>query len=107
MLQYLLQANLKLQEYDQDRTNFLAHSVHDFRAPLTAIQGYCSLLLDGQMGALTPEQTKILERMQRSVKRLARLTAGMLQMSAGRGSHGGRRAGTEISRPVLRRRSTK
>src|ERR1700676_4431148 len=48
MLQYLLQANLKLQEYDQDRTNFLAHSVHDIRAPLMAIQGYCSLLLDNQ-----------------------------------------------------------
>jgi len=83
MLQYLLQANLKLQEYDQDRTNFLAHSVHDFRAPLSAIQGYCALLLDGQLGTLDPEQTKILERMERSVKRLARLTAGMLQMSAG------------------------
>lgn len=81
MLQHLLQANLKLQEYDQDRTNFLAHSVHDIRAPLMAIQGYCSLLLDNQMGFLNAEQTKVLERMQRSIKRLSRLTNGMFHMS--------------------------
>jgi signal transduction histidine kinase len=66
MLQHLLYANLRLQEYDQDRTNFLAHSVHDLRAPLTAVHGYCSLLLDGQAGPLAPEQSKILERMERS-----------------------------------------
>jgi signal transduction histidine kinase len=81
MLQYLLQANLKLQEYDQDRTNFLAHSVHDIRAPLVAIQGYCSLLLDNQLGALNPEQMKLLERMQRSIRRLSRLASGMFQIS--------------------------
>jgi signal transduction histidine kinase len=83
MLQHLLQANLKLQEYDQDRTNFLAHSVHDFRAPLTAVQGYCSLLLDKHLGPLSAEQIRVLEHMQRSVRRLARLTAGMFQMSVG------------------------
>ncbi len=83
MLQHLLQANLRLQEYDQDRTNFLARGVHDFRAPLMAVQGYCSLLLDGQLGTLSPEQQKVLERMQRSVKRLSRLTASMFQMSVG------------------------
>jgi ethylene receptor len=81
MLQYLLQANLKLQEYDQDRTNFLAHSIHDIRAPLVAIQGYCSLLLDSQLGDLNPEQIKVLERMQRSIKRLSRLTSGMFHIS--------------------------
>jgi signal transduction histidine kinase len=81
--QRLLHANLRLQEYDQDRTNFLARSVHDFRAPLMAVQGYCSLLLEGQLGAVNSEQRKILERMQRSVKRLSRLTASMFQMSVG------------------------
>jgi signal transduction histidine kinase len=81
MLQYLLQANLKLQEYDQDRTNFLAHIAHDLRAPLMAVQGYCGLLLDGQLGSLNNEQVKVLERMQRSIKRLSRLTSGIFQIS--------------------------
>jgi signal transduction histidine kinase len=83
MLQHLLHANLRLQEYDQDRTNFLAHSVHDLRAPLGAVHGYCSLLLDNQLGPLNPEQTKVLERMERSLRRLSRLTSGMFQISVG------------------------
>jgi len=83
MLQHLLEANLRLQEYDQDRTNFLARSVHDFRTPLAAVQGYCGLLLGGQIGAMTAEQLNVLERMDRSLRRLARLTSGMFQMSVG------------------------
>ena len=81
MLQCLIQANVKLQEYDQDRTNFLARSVHDFRAPLTAISGYCELLLEEQMGAVTSEQREVLERMQRSAKRLSRTATAMFQLS--------------------------
>src|SRR5262249_46122339 len=38
-----LQTILNLQVYDHERTNFLAHAVHDFRAPLTALSGYCGL----------------------------------------------------------------
>jgi signal transduction histidine kinase len=48
-----------------------------------AIQGYCGLLLENQLGPLSGEQIKVLERMQRSIKRLSRLTNGMFQMSAG------------------------
>ncbi|MBI1791981.1 MAG: HAMP domain-containing histidine kinase [Acidobacteria bacterium] len=84
MLQCLLQANLKLQEYDQDRSSFLAHSVHDFRAPLMAVHGYCKLLLDRQLGPLTVDQVKVLERMQHSVQRLSRLASSMFHLSVGR-----------------------
>ena len=56
ILQCLIQSNLQLQEYDQDRTNFLARAVHDFRAPLTATTGYCGLLLSEALGPLTDEQ---------------------------------------------------
>jgi len=59
MLQLLVQSNLRLQENDHDRNNFLARSVHDFRAPLTAISGYCGLLLEEEFGPLTPEQQKV------------------------------------------------
>ena len=81
MLQFLIQANLKLQEYDQDRTNFLARSIHDFRAPLTAISGYCGLLLEEALGSLTPEQREVLGRMQHSATRLSRITNAMFQLS--------------------------
>jgi len=84
MLQFLIQANLKLQEYDQERTNFLARSIHDFRAPLTAISGYCGLLLEEALGSLTPDQREVLGRMQHSATRLSRITESMFQLSASR-----------------------
>jgi len=83
MLQCLLHANLKLQEYDQERTNFLARAVHDFRAPLTAISGYCGLLLAEPLGALNDDQNEVLRRMRHSAHRLSRLAADMLQLSVG------------------------
>ncbi len=84
LLQYVLQANLKLQEFDHDRTNFLARAVHDFRAPLTALHGYCGLLLQQQVGALNSSQMELLQRMQHSVKRLSRMAAGMFELSVGK-----------------------
>jgi len=84
ILQCLIQTNLKLQEFDQDRTNFLARALHDFRAPLTAINGYCGLLLNEALGALNGEQREVLQRMQHSTKRLSRMTSAMFQLSVGR-----------------------
>jgi signal transduction histidine kinase len=83
ILQALIETNLRLQEYDQDRTNFLAQAVHDFRAPLTASNGYCGLLLDEQLGSLSEEQREILRRVQGSLKRLARMADAMFQLSVG------------------------
>ena len=84
ILQCLIQANLKLQEYDQDRTNFLARAVHDFRAPLTATTGYCGLLLSEALGQLNEDQKEVLRRMQHSGKRLSRMASAMFELSVGR-----------------------
>ena len=84
ILQYLIQTNLKLQEYDQDRTAFLARAVHDFRAPLTALSGYCGLLLSEPLGPLTKDQREVIQRMLNSTQRLSRMAAAMFQLSVGR-----------------------
>jgi signal transduction histidine kinase len=85
ILQCLIQANLKLQEYDhQDRTTFLARAVPDFRAPLTALSGYCGLLLAEPVGPLNEGQREVLSRMLKSTKRLSRMAAAMFQLSVGR-----------------------
>lgn len=81
LLQCLIETNLKLQEYDQDRTNFLARAIHDFRAPLTAVSGYCGLLLGDDVGSVSNDQREVLERIQRSAKRLSRMAAAMFQLS--------------------------
>jgi signal transduction histidine kinase len=83
ILQCLLQAYLRLQEYDYDRTNFLARAMHDFRAPLTAISGYCGLFLEGLLGGLTADQKDVLYRMQRSADRLSRLAFAVLELTLG------------------------
>jgi signal transduction histidine kinase len=84
ILQCLIQTNLKLQEYDQDRTHFLTRVIHDFRAPLTALSGYCGLLLSEQLGTLNENQKEVIQRMQNSAKRLSRMTSAMFQLSVGR-----------------------
>jgi signal transduction histidine kinase len=84
ILQCLIQTNLRLQEYDQDRTTFLARAVHDFRAPLTAVSGYCGLLLAEPLGPLAENQREILRRMQHSARRLSRMAAAMFELSVGR-----------------------
>jgi len=84
ILQCLLLAYLRLQEYDYDRTNFLARAVNDFRAPLTAISGYCGLFLEGLLGGLTPEQKEVLYRMQRSAYRLSRMAVAMFELTLSR-----------------------
>jgi signal transduction histidine kinase len=83
LLQCLLQANLQLQEYDHSRMNFLARAVHDFRAPLTAVNGYCGLLLEQQVGPLNASQVDLLRRMHHSVKRIARMTTAISDLSVG------------------------
>lgn len=83
-LQCLIQTNLRLQEYDQDRTTFLARAVHDFRAPLTALSGYCGLLLSEGLGTLNENQQEVLRRMQNSAKRLSRMASAMFELSVGR-----------------------
>jgi signal transduction histidine kinase len=84
IFQCLIQTNLKLQEYDQDRTNFLTRAVHDFRAPLTALNGYCGLLLDEPMGPLNENQKEVIRRMQHSAKRLSRMASAMFELGVGR-----------------------
>jgi signal transduction histidine kinase len=83
LLQRLLHANLRLQEYDQQRTNFIARAVHDFRAPLTALSGFCGLLASGELGPLDERQKEALERMQHSTKRISRMAAAMFDLSIG------------------------
>lgn len=81
LLEFLIEANLRLQEYDQDRTNLVARGIHDLRAPLTAVSGYCGLLVSGALGALTAEQKEVIERMQQSSKRLWRMASAMIELS--------------------------
>jgi signal transduction histidine kinase len=83
LLQRLLQANLKLQEYDQQRNNFISRAIHDFRAPLTSLGGWCGLLSSGQLGPLNDNQKEVLLGMDSSVRRLSRMASSMFELGIG------------------------
>lgn len=57
LYQELKVANEKLRELDQMKSEFLSLATHQIRAPLTAIKGYSSMLLEGDFGVL-PEKAK-------------------------------------------------
>src|SRR5689334_8140511 len=56
ILQCLIQSSVQIQKHDQDRANFLARAVHDFRGPLMSANGYCGLLLSEAVGPENEEQ---------------------------------------------------
>ncbi len=84
ILQCLMEANLRLQQYDAERTNFLGRALHDFHAPLTALSGYCGLLAEGKIGTLEEHQKVVINRMHHSVRRLSRMSRAMFHLSVGR-----------------------
>jgi signal transduction histidine kinase len=83
VLQCLLKATLKLQEYDQDRARFLSRSLHELRSPLTSLNGYCGLLLEHELGELTARQHMVISRMRHSVQRLSRIVSAMFDLTVG------------------------
>jgi signal transduction histidine kinase len=84
LLDCLLHSTFRLQEFEEDRTNFWARAAHDLRAPLTAASGYCGLLIENQFGPINNEQRELLERIQHSLKKLNRMASAMFQLTAGR-----------------------
>ena len=46
----LQKANDRLRELDTQKTEFISFATHQLRAPLTAIKGYASLVLEGDLG---------------------------------------------------------
>jgi signal transduction histidine kinase len=70
-----------LRELDNVRSDFFATVSHELRAPLTTIEGYVEMLGDGEAGAITPQQGKMLETIARSSVRLRSLVEDLLTLS--------------------------
>ena len=81
LAQSLMQASIRLQQQKHDLRTFLACVVHEFRVPLSAIQGYCGLLLRGNSGELNADQREMLRRLEHGARRLCRLTSGLQHLS--------------------------
>ena len=80
-------ANERLRELDNLKSQFLAHVSHELRTPLTSIQGFADNLLDELGGPLTAKQEQNLKRITANTGRLHRMIANLLdqaQIEAGK-----------------------
>jgi hypothetical protein len=72
---------LRLRELDAVRADFVATMSHELRTPLTNICGYLEMLHDGDVGALPPEQARMVGVAQRNAQRLLALVEDLLVLS--------------------------
>ncbi|TAN58150.1 HAMP domain-containing histidine kinase [Patescibacteria group bacterium] len=80
LFQYALLAR-RLKEVDQMKDEFISMASHELRAPITAVRGYLSMILDGSVGPISESSKKILEVVADSSKRLADLVEDLLEVS--------------------------
>lgn len=77
----LQSANDKLKELDQLKSEFLSLATHQIRAPLTAIKGYSSMLLEGDFGVLPPKAANSVEIVMKSCQNLINIVNDFLDIS--------------------------
>jgi signal transduction histidine kinase len=68
-----------LKELDTVKSNFVATVSHDLRAPLNSIMGFASTL--SQVGPLTKEQVKFVQRINASAQRMSNLVTSLLDLA--------------------------
>ncbi len=79
----LEQASQEIAEMEEARNRFLRFlgvTVHDLKAPLTAIQSYFWVMLGGFAGTLTEKQRGMLERSSQRIKELLSLISDLLDI---------------------------
>jgi signal transduction histidine kinase len=82
----LSEINRRLSELDQLKSSLLSAMTHEFRTPLTLMQGWLEMLLAGQLGSLSAEQRESLGEVSRGAVRLGRLVENLLAfVECGRG----------------------
>lgn len=77
----LREANLELQRLNEIKSDFVSTVSHELRTPLTSIQGYISLIIDGDAGAINNQQKEFLEIVKEESQRLTRLITDLLDIS--------------------------
>jgi PAS domain S-box-containing protein len=68
-------------EADRLKSDFVSLVSHELRTPLTSIKGYVDLLLEGEVGPLSSDQSSFLEIVASSATRLVSLTNDLLDVS--------------------------
>ena len=74
-------SNRQLQKLDEAKDEFVSMASHQLRTPLTSVKGYISMVLEGDVGDITPMQRKLLEEAFTSSERMVHLINDFLNVS--------------------------
>ncbi|MGV9001540.1 MAG: ATP-binding protein [Candidatus Saccharimonadaceae bacterium] len=74
-------SNAQLQRLDESKDEFISMASHQLRTPLTSIKGYVSMLLEGDVGAVSEDQKHLLNEVFISSERMVRLIGDFLNVS--------------------------
>jgi signal transduction histidine kinase len=81
IFQRLVESNAKLERLYRQQGAFVSNVAHEFRSPLTAVNGVLENLSDGVHGRLSAEQQDSILMCRRETERLARLVNDLLDIA--------------------------
>lgn len=76
------ESNRKLMELDKFRADFLAMAAHELRSPLSVVNGYIEMLIEGAAGPLSPKTMNFLTTALEGGNRLAGTVESILDITA-------------------------
>ncbi len=74
-------SHAKLTELNREKSNLIATISHELRSPLTSINGYAKVILDGDTGRINDTQKQFLTIVADSADRMSRLVDNLLDLS--------------------------
>lgn len=77
----LRDSNNQLQRLDKAKDEFVSMASHQLRTPLTSVKGYISMVLEGDVGKITPAQKRVLSEAFTSSERMVHLINDFLNVS--------------------------
>ena len=77
----LQKANDRLKDLDKQKSEFVSFATHQLRAPLTAMKGYASLILEGDLGNISEEIRNAISRIFNSSETLTHIVDDYLNIS--------------------------
>ncbi len=77
----LKKTNRKLIELDEAKDEFISMASHQLRTPLTSIKGYISMIIEGDLGKVSDQQSQALKEAFTSSQRMVFLISDFLNVS--------------------------
>lgn len=74
-------ANVRLKELDRQKSEFVSLASHQLRSPLTAINGYVGMLIDGDYGKISKDAIEALGKVQIAAQDLSLLVGDYLDVT--------------------------